>query len=631
MSHAGRRQPGIKQQEQEHSEQSEQEQEQRTPSPLSLLPTDLLGQVFEKMPGLNVEWGEKDPNMLSVRAACRWLRDAFDSCNTHIELVGAAAAVSKGSAQRRSYHVLLQHLIARTSGLNSLSIVNWENGRELLKLPLPWGRLKKLDLSDLLCHNQSSASSKPKHQAFGPLACCSALEELDIFGGSLSMSQPDTLPFLSTLRSLRLLDPSHRDLSSIAPLFTALQQLELDCSKAGKLDFTSIAACTGLRQLSLELNAFENISSGLYSLTSLTQLTNLQLYKCDELEDLQPIALLSSLRHLELEDAYNIAAIFPLGSLRSSLERLIITRGNSYLDSEACLSPCTLLRHLDLSGVEGETYEEDSIFDLSVLSACTLLEYLDLSYRLVVGSLEPLLPCTRLQRLYLDGCRQLTALAPIASLERLDISNCEELQELSPLTACTSLRTLNVCCCPRIKSLVPLATCKQLQLLQVSRCVNVTNLEPIAACTKLACLDLAGSTGIKSLVPLSACAELSCLNLDGCSGIKDLVPLSVCSVLELLRLESCDSLANLEPLVACTTLKRLSLQYLAKPIDLVPLAACPSLQLLDLYGCCSSMDLAPLQSCSRLEKLFLADPFYLETLRSLSHLKNLSIVKRRGL
>ena len=43
------------------------------------------------------------------------------------------------------------------------------------------------------------------------------------------------------------------------------------------------------------------------------------------------------------------------------------------------------------------------------------------------------------------------------------------------------------------------------------------------------------------------------------------------------------------------------------------------------------MDLAPLQSFSCLEKLILTagDPLYVEALRTLSHLKNLAIIKGR--
>ena len=89
-------------------------------------------------------------------------------------------------------------------------------------------------------------------------------------------------------------------------------------------------------------------------------------------------------------------------------------------------------------------------------------------------------------------------------------------------------------------------------------------------------------------------------------------------------------MASLEPLGACTALKVLDLSHSDVPMDLAPLAACSALQQLDLYKCCSSMDLAPLQSCSRLEKLFLADPFYLAALSSLSHLKNLSIMEHEG-
>ena len=546
LMHAGRRQPGL--------EQQQQQQRQCTPRSLSLLPIDMFGQVFQWFPA------RKDPNQLSVRSACRWLRDAFDSCNTRLHLVGAAAAESKGSAQRRSYHALLQRLIARTSSLSSLSIKGWENGRELLKLPVPWGRLKTLDLSNLQCQNRYPASGKPKHRVFGPLAHCSGLKELTISSGCLFMSKPETLPFRSTLCGLALIHPSSSDLGSVATLFTELQLLVLDALETDtledKVDLGQVAACTGLRELVIfSSNAFENINGSVSSCTSLTQLTKLQLYKCGNLEDLQPIALLPSLRHLVLEYAVNITDISPLGSLRSSLEHLVITYG-SFVGSEACLSSCTLLRHLHLRRCTGHG---SITFSLSALSACTLLEYLDLSHCPVAGSLEHLLPCTRLPRLKLWGCRQVTALAPIASLVELQLSYCEELREVSPLTACVSLSTLYVSHCPKVKSLAPLAACTQLRDLRLSGCIMVTSLRPIAACT-----------------------QLVCLYLNGCSGVKGLAPLSACRVLEMLQIGECGNLAGLQPLKACTALKRLGLSHSAKSINLAPLAACPSLQLLDL-------------------------------------------------
>ena len=585
VPHAGRHQLGLKQQ---------QQPEQRTPSPFSLLPNDLLGQVLEMIPAPNVKSAETDPSSLSARAACRWLRDAFDSCNAHLVLVGAAAAGSKDSAQRRSYHALLQRLIARTSSLSSLSIKDWENGRELLKLSVPWGRLKELDLSGTTCQDLEYVWRPEKLQAFGPLALCSALGELAIFSGSLFLSQPDTLPFRSTLQSLFLRYPSNSELGRIGPLFTALQQLTL-LGFEDKLDLISIATCTGLRQLTLRLDDFNGVS-GMSSLTSLTQLTSLKLCECTVLRDLGPIAELSSLRHLELRGACSITDLSPLGSLRSSLERLVVTGGFSILASSLtpCLSSCTLLRHIEVD-VDLEN-EQDRSFNLSALSACVLLEYLDLGRYEVTGSLALLLPCTRLQRLYLTANR-VTALAPLTSLVDLDLSCCEELRDLSPLMACVSLSSLKFFHCPRIKSLAPLAACKQLKVVHLSGCAKVTTLKPIAACTKLVCLNLCGCSRIKSLAPLSACKVLKQLQLRECNSLASLAPLTACRVLERLRLGGCDSLSSLEPLQACTALQRLSLDDLAKPVDLVPLAACPSLQNLDLYRCCSTMDFAPLQSC----------------------------------
>ena len=607
-------------------EQSQQRQEQRTPCPFSLLPNDLLGHVF---PAPDVKGARRDPNRLSVRAACRWLRDAFDSCNTHLTLVGAAEAGAKGKTQRRSHHALLQRLITRTSSLSSLCITAWTKSRELLKLSVPWGQLRVLDLSGLLpCRNDLySASGKPKPLAFRPLARCSALEELAIFGNCLFKGKPDMLPFCSTLRSLRLLDTSKNELCGIAPLFPALQQLVLEGGEDDKLDLANVATCTGLRQLHFRPWDFFHMNDSydsMSSLTGLTQLTKLSMECChfEYMDDLQHhIAMLSSLRHLELQDADCITDISPLGSLGSTLECLIITGSLSMVTSSLgpCLSSCTLLRHLDLSGYYED--EEDAL-DLSALSACLLLEHLDLRGCPVTGSLEAILPCTRLQRLLLsrdayddfplqrrwvlDPALALVlplVLAPLTSLVELDLSFYEDLRDLSPLTACISLSTLNISHCPRVKSLAPLAACKQLQVLRLSGCVRVTSLEPLAACTKLKRLDL-----------------------NGCKWIKSLVPLLSCNVLERLHLGGCNSLASLGPLVACTALRSLNLSNFDGPIDLAPLAACPSLQHLSLYRCCSSMDITPLRSCSHLKQLTVANPLlYLAALSSLTHLKNLTI------
>ena len=595
MVDAGRHTSGLQQQQQQQSGL-------RTPCPLSLLPIDLLGQVFPA-PSMQiyVEGARKDPNRLAARAACRWLRDAYDSCNTHLELVGAAEAGVKGKTQRLSYHALLQRLIARTSSLSSLHVKDWDNSRKynsrkLLKLPVPWGRLKKLDLSGWPCGDYYSASAA---QTCGLLARCSALEELVIFSGCLFVGKPDSLPLCSALQSLHLLDPSNSHLGGIALLFTALKKLVLEGCVNDELDLDSIAACRDLRQLSLE-----DVSCNMSSLTSLTQLSSLHLRACWDDEVLQPIALLSSLRHLELEEANGITDFSPLGSLRSSLERLIIA-GDNYIEASSlgpCLSPCTLLRHLDLSGCceDKDVYEEGDTLDLSALSACILLEHLDLSNCPVTGSLEPLLPCTRLQRLILNGCR-VTALAPLVSLVELHLSYCNKLRELSPLTACISLRTLWIYQCPRLKSLAPLAACLQLREFRLFECGKMTSLKTIAACT-----------------------QMTHLTINRCSGIKGLAPLSAQKIgaMEQLQLCQCGNLASLGPLRTWLNLK----SYMVNPIDLAPLAACQRLRELHLYGCCSSMNLAPLRFCSHLQKLSLASPLYLAALRSLSRLKNLSII-----
>ena len=495
---------------------------------------------------------------LAVRAACRWLRDAFDSWNNHLVLVGAMLAEPRCSSPSiRSYHALLRRLLSRTSNLRSLRIKDITRACDcclcgtLLELQVPWGRLVRLDLS-----YRSGGAMGRSGEALEPLGLCSALQELTAPSRCLFSGKIGVLPFSTTLRSLHLASPSSADLPGVATLFPALQQLELqqDCEEP-PLNLSGLAACAGLCQLEVvPYRRDGSIKSSLDSMPPLTQLTHLAFTGAVDIEGLQPLVPLSSLRRLELHNCTSITDVSPLASLN-------------------------LLEHLDLSGCS-------RVCSLSPLSSCTLLGHLDLSRSQAAsrpGGLQPLTSCTGLRKLVLRSCRDLTALlVPLPSLEELDPCGCEELRDLSALTACTSLSSLDLSRCPRVSCLAPLSVCGRLRSLKLARCCSVTSLEQLGTCTSLRRLDL-----------------------HGCARVEDLAPLAACRHLEELNLRACNAIGSLEPLASCVALKRMSLAFLAKALDLAPLAACKALRCLDLRGCCAGTDLTPLRSCNHIETLTL--------------------------
>jgi internalin A len=230
---------------------------------------------------------------------------------------------------------------------------------------------------------------------------------------------------------------------------------------AVELDLSGLQA---LNRLPPELERFGSVQS-------------LDLSLCEQLNDLSPLAGLTSLYTLDLSGCEQLNDLSPLAGL-TSLQSLN-------------LSWCNQLR------------------DLSPLAALTSLQTLGLSGCEQLKDLSPLADLTSLQELDLYGCGQLTGdfapLASFTSLESLNLDSCHQLSgDLSPLAGLASLQSLNLTGCERLSGdLSPLEGLTALQSLYLYGCEQLTgDLSHLASLTSLKSLDLSECTGIRKFARL---------------------------------------------------------------------------------------------------------------------------------
>lgn len=100
----------------------------------------------------------------------------------------------------------------------------------------------------------------------------------------------------------------------------------------------------------------------------------------------------------------------------------------------------------------------------------------------------------------------------------LNLRNNPKLSDLTPLVNCTALQYLDLNGCTGLTELGPLSNCKSLRHLYLEGCARITDLTPIASYTYLQKLQI-GGTGVFSLEPLSQIFSLKSLNCKGCLQI----------------------------------------------------------------------------------------------------------------
>ena len=216
-------------------------------------------------------------------------------------------------------------------------------------------------------------------------------------------------------------------------------------------------------------------------LGTLTNLTSLRLFDCDNISDLSPLSNLTNLTSLNLGSCDNISDLTPLSNL-------------------------TNLTSLDL-------FACDNISDLS-----------------------PLSNLTNLTSLYLFACDNISDFTPLSNLTNLtslDLDSCGNISDLTPLSNLTNLTSLDLAYCGNISDLSPLSSLTNLTELDLTSCKEVSDLSPLSSLEQLESLDIR-RTDVKSLHGLENAKELSDLCALGCD-LEDTSALEVSGCMSALR------------------------------------------------------------------------------------------------
>jgi Leucine-rich repeat (LRR) protein len=266
-----------------------------------------------------------------------------------------------------------------------------------------------------------------------PLAGLSSLRTFDLSSERLVDGAP-----LSRLVGLRQLTLHARLLQSVEPLraLTSLVELKLfDCRRLP--DLTAIDALKELEKLDISLSGQGRPAPSLH-LPKLRELVQYEL-------NVRALPSLEGLPALE-ELTVWLAELETLAGLEHGhCLRKLTLGGSKTLTDLRPLAGLTALEELSLD-------EFEKVEDLSPLAALRSLK------RLIIGGarvrdLSPLANLTELRHLELPG-NPLTSIEPLArlpNLERLSVHQCYDLESIRPLVSCTKLVSLDVEYCDRLR------------------------------------------------------------------------------------------------------------------------------------------------------------------------------------
>jgi Leucine-rich repeat (LRR) protein len=435
------------------------------------------------------------------------------------------------------------------------------------------------------------------------------LSEL-VLEDNFSLLDVSPLRGIRTLRSLSL--QSCFKLTTIEPLFemTALRTLNLaHCDGIPSLDLQGLSSIPSLAVLNLSetkltdeglqtlcqslvleelcLQECDISENGVRALVSQTSLHTLDLSFCEELNDLQPLAQLTSLRELFLHGC--------------NLEELIL---DCWLDdtTEECLS---FLRPLtSLEKLAGFRMNDKCLLAMTHL---TRLQTVDLSEHVTDTGLRWLSCLVGLQTLDLSGLDDVTddGLAELTSLTALHTLNLRGVaitdHGLSKLSSLITLQSLDLTYCRRLtrEGFSMLARLVLLQTLKVTGCTSildqVTHLPPFI---RLQTFELRGVIVEHTIWCDPGFQALHTLDVSACTRFDDAsiwlmarVPsIQVC--LEVLVMSKCwITPEGLGALAALTSLRELDVSHCAHVVQahLKVLATLP-LRSLNLENCAEITD-----------------------------------------
>jgi Leucine-rich repeat (LRR) protein len=253
--------------------------------------------------------------------------------------------------------------------------------------------------------------------------------------GRLTVSSRGQLPALRYLRRLRHLVMrelnGNRYVDDLEALKGVPSLTHLDATVSRQ--FRDLSPLITLKQLQwLELRNCAGVTD-ISPLADLTSLQELRLRGCSTLLDLAPLAALRSLKHLTVSGASVLHDV----SLLADLSRLqILNLSRSSVEDLRPLANISSLRELDLSGT--------LVTDVAMLTSLSQLQALDLSGTRV-GNAAPLGNLSDLRSLNLSRTL-VTDVAPLTTLSRLqelDLSGTQ-VTDVASLANLPELRSLNL-------------------------------------------------------------------------------------------------------------------------------------------------------------------------------------------
>ncbi|XVU28513.1 NACHT domain-containing protein [Actinoplanes sp. CA-054009] len=326
------------------------------------------------------------------------------------------------------------------------------------------------------------------------------LAKLDLTSLTLPVASPETL----------------RAAAEIPDLERVRLELALD-------DLTALAPLRGLQTL----YAAGRIRHSFDGVEKLTSLRHLDLGDNSGVRDAAPLAGLTGLRALSLD---NCTAIDDLGGL-SGLRRLqyLSVTALAGVNDWTWLGGLTDLRRLRLDGCV--------IAGLAPLAALSQLRSLFVDARggvADVGGMAELPELSRL-RLRLDAGADYSGLRLPSSLRSLEIHGPMRpalFEAVACLPRLSSLRIVEPFGTPDIRAVARLTTLKRLEIRDAG---SVTDWSPLAALGALTHLDLSGSS-VTDLSFTSTMSELRDAVFDGCGRLQDLGGIEQCAALATLSL-----------------------------------------------------------------------------------------------
>ena len=254
-------------------------------------------------------------------------------------------------------------------------------------------------------------------------------------------------------------------------------------------------------------------------LSSLTNLSYLDLGNCYGVKDISALKPLTGLKYLSLFAFTEIDNITALKDL-TRLETLNL--GSCYnLDDISPLQNMVNMKKIYLGGLD--------LKSIAALEKMSQLEYLDMWGCYYLENVKPLAGKTKLEYLDLGGCSMLKSIGELNSLtnlKELELSYCEGISDLSPLGSLTLLEDLDLSDMERLTSLSGLGGLTGLTNLDVGWCENLADISAIANFTNLTYLDISNCPKITDISALKNLNKLEYLYMSDCPGITDLSPLN---------------------------------------------------------------------------------------------------------